>query len=69
LNNPADSETLDRLIEQNRNSLGDLGWFIKCLDEPIARQANKENGCTGNFWEIQALLNEKDFSHVWLTPI
>jgi hypothetical protein len=68
LNYPADSETLNRFIEQYRNPLGDLGWFIKCLNEPIARQANKENGCTGNFWKSQfksqALLNEKDFSHV-----
>jgi hypothetical protein len=36
---------------------------MKCLNEPIARQANKEDGCTGHFWESryksQALLSEE----------
>jgi REP element-mobilizing transposase RayT len=34
-----------------RNRLADLGWFMKCLNEPIALMANKEDGCTGRFWE------------------
>jgi hypothetical protein len=48
---PADHEFFNRLIEQYRNRLGDLDWFMKCLNQPIARQANKEDGCTGHFWE------------------
>jgi hypothetical protein len=24
---------------------------LVCVDEPIARIANKEDGCTGHFWE------------------
>jgi hypothetical protein len=43
--------------------LGDLGWFMKCLDEPVTRQANKKDGCNGHFWESryksQALLSEE----------
>ena len=38
-------------IETYRNRLNDLGWFMKCLNEPVARQANKEDGCTGHFWD------------------
>ena len=34
-----------------RRRLGDLGWFMKCLKEPLARIANQEDGCTGAFWE------------------
>jgi hypothetical protein len=49
LGNPADYEILNWLIAKYRNRLGDLGWFMKYLNEPIARQANKEDGCTGHF--------------------
>jgi len=43
----ADAEVVAEL----RRRLGDLGWFMKCLKEPLARLANKEDGCTGAFWE------------------
>jgi hypothetical protein len=39
---PTDHELLNRLIEQYRNRLGNLGWFMRYLNEPIARKANKE---------------------------
>lgn len=38
-------------IAECRRRLGELGWFMKFLKEPIARRANKEDGCTGAFWE------------------
>jgi hypothetical protein len=28
-----------------------LGWFIKALKGPLARMANKEDGCMGTFWD------------------
>jgi hypothetical protein len=38
-------------VAKTRRRLADLGWFMKCLKEPLARMANKEDGCAGAFWE------------------
>jgi hypothetical protein len=49
-------------ISELRKRLSCVSWLMKCLNEYVARRANKEDNCKGKFWEgrfkCQLLLGE-----------
>jgi putative transposase len=47
----AERDKVAELTAQWRGRLWDISWFMRCLNESIARQANQEDGCKGRFWE------------------
>lgn len=73
----AERAKVQEMADTYRARLFDLSWYMRVLNESIARQANAEDGVKGCFWEgrfkSQALLDEQALlsamAYVDLNPV
>ena len=73
----ASSSIINDIVNDLSEKLSDISWFMRCLNEYIAKKANKEDGVRGRFWDgryySQALLDNAavlaSMTYVDLNPI
>lgn len=73
----AETKLVNSIVGEWRERLSSISWFMKGLNEFIARRANKEDNCSGHFWasrfKSQALLDKPSLltcmAYVDLNPI
>jgi len=63
INTEAELKKVKKYVVEYRSRLMSVSWYMKAINEYVARMANTEDKCTGHFWESrfksQALLDER----------
>ncbi len=52
---PGELACVQTLIDMWRLRLSRISWFMRVLNESIARQANKADHCTGRFYSLPSM--------------
>ena len=73
----AEFRRVKEYVAEYRTRLASVSWYMKSINEYVARMANEEDKCTGHFWESrfksQALLDKRALltcmAYVDLNPI
>jgi hypothetical protein len=52
---PGESISFAETVEIYWARLYDISWFVRDLNEYIAREANKEDACTGRFYSLPSM--------------
>jgi hypothetical protein len=45
----------NQTVKQYRERLSSISWFMRLLNEDIARRANKEDNCMGRFYSLPSM--------------
>jgi putative transposase len=63
INTEAELKKVKDYVAEYRSRLMSISWYMKSINEYVARMANTEDKCTGHFWESrfksQAMLDER----------
>jgi len=55
LTSEAENLVAQKILGQWRERLCDLSWYMRGLNEYLARRANAEDGCKGRFWTVERI--------------